>query len=210
MQSAEEVVCAECKAQAVPINDKYCLKCGSPLLDEKCEPCSEMEFHFDFARAAYTYETPAKELIHRLKYDNLRSPAKYFSGEMCRIPSAIRFKEGFDLMIAVPLHHVRKRDRGYNQSELIARKLSSQLGITYAKPVYRRLNTISQTNLSRDARIGNLAGAFALRRNADIAGKRILVIDDVFTTGSTVNEIAKLLKDQGAARVAVLTAARAV
>jgi len=126
------------------------------------------------------------------------------------IPAANRFGEGFDCVCAVPLHRVRKRERGYNQSELLARKLASELGLPFVQPIYRRVYTRSQTNLSRQARLQNLAGAFALRKRSDIAGKRVILVDDVFTTGSTVNEAAQTLKDAGAAKVAVLTAARAV
>jgi len=126
------------------------------------------------------------------------------------MPASKRFRGNFDLVTAVPLHRVRERERGYNQSELLGRALAFELGIPFAQPVLRHQNTRSQTNLSRQARLDNLSGAFALRRNADVAGKRIIVVDDVFTTGTTVNEVSHVLKAGGASRVAVLTATRAV
>ncbi len=210
MDSAAQVLCDTCRDRLVPIVEKYCLKCGAPLQGYHCEACSHLEFVFDFARSVFIYQSPAQELVHSLKYDSLTSPAAFFSKALLDIPAANRFGEGFDCVCAVPLHRVRKRERGYNQSELLARKLASELGLPFVQPIYRRVYTRSQTNLSRQARLQNLAGAFALSKRSDIAGKRVILVDDVFTTGSTVNEAAQTLKDAGAAKVAVLTAARAV
>ncbi len=210
MDSASQVLCEQCLERLVPILENYCLKCGAPLEDYNCEPCSHLDFVFDFARAAFVYQFPTQELVHSLKYDSLTSSAAFFSRALLEIPAVNRFGEGFDCVCAIPLHRVRKRERGYNQSELLARKLASLLGLPFVQPIYRRVYTRSQTNLSRQARLENLAGAFALRRKSDIARKRVILVDDVFTTGSTVNEASKLLKDAGAARVAVLTATRAI
>ncbi len=210
IDSASQVLCEQCQERLVPILENYCLKCGSPLENYNCEACSHLDFVFDFARAAFVYQSPTRELVHSLKYDSLTSPAAFFSRALMEIPAANRFGARFDCVCAIPLHRVRKRERGFNQAELLARKLASMLGLPYVQPIYRRVYTRSQTNLSRQARLENLAGAFALRRKSDIAGKRVILVDDVFTTGSTVNEASKLLKDAGAARVAVLTATRAV
>lgn len=209
-EAASELLCADCRAKLRPIARNYCPKCGAPLDNYRCGPCSETKFEFDIARAAYVFDGPARDLLHRFKYDDFRACAGFFSRALLQLPSAVRWKGHFDLVMAVPLHHVRKRDRGFNQSELLARKLAAGLGIPYSRPVYRRYNTPSQTNLSREARTQNLDGAFALRRGADIAGKRVILVDDVFTTGSTANEISRLLKANGAARIAVVTATRVV
>ncbi len=210
IDSAAEVLCPECRERLLPIAQNYCDKCGAPLEDYRCEACSHLVYEFDYARAAFVYQAPAQELVHHLKYDGLRSPAAFFSQALTRIPAAKRFAHSFDLIMAVPLHRVRERDRGYNQSELLGRALAEELGLPFAQPVIRRLNTRSQTNLSRQARLDNLSGAFRLRRRADVAGKKIIVVDDVFTTGTTVNEVSRVLKAGGAARVVVLTATRAV
>jgi ComF family protein len=210
IDSAAQVLCGDCILAAQPILENYCDKCGSPLRDYNCPACSETDFAFDLARSAYVYKDPVESLVHQLKYNSLRSPARFFATALLNIPAAGRFAKGYDLVSSVPLHHVRKRDRGYNQSELIARKLARELGLPYGEPVFRKINTLSQTNLSSAARRANLQGAFALRKNANLAGKRVILLDDVFTTGSTVNEIAQLLKSGGAAKVLVLTATRAV
>lgn len=210
MQSAAQVLCEECQERLVPILEKYCLKCGTPLQGYHCEACSHMDFIFDFARSAFVYQFPAQELVHSLKYDSLLSPAAFFSKALLDIPASNRFGAGFDCVCAVPLHRVRKRERGFNQAELLARKLASLLDLPFVQPIYRCVYTRSQTNLSRQARLQNLAGAFALRRKSDVANKRVILVDDVFTTGSTVNEASRCLKAAGATKIAVLTAVRAV
>jgi competence protein ComFC len=203
-------LCPECKESLQPIASEYCLKCGVPLSAKPCPVCSESTFKFSFARAGWCFQGPAQELVHSLKYDHLLSPVKFFASGLMEIPSLVRFSHGYDLIMAVPLHRVKKRDRGFNQSELIARELAKRLNIPYLEPVIRRVNTLSQTNLGREARKNNLHNAFQLRKKADVTGKKIILVDDVFTTGTTVNEISALLKEHDADRIAVLTATRAV
>lgn len=209
IDQASKIICGDCQNRLIPIKKDYCPRCGGPLRDYHCPACAEQRFAFDFARAAFVYESPVRELVHAFKYSSLRSPGAFFTPAMLRIPAASRLAGHFDIVMAVPLHPVRQRERGYNQSELIARQLARELGIEYRNPVRRICNTTSQTNLSREARLKNLDAAFALRRKAMVSGRRVLLVDDVFTTGTTVNEIAKLLKKAGAAKVAVLTASRA-
>jgi hypothetical protein len=110
-----------------------------------------------------------------------------------------------DFLCPVPLHRVRKRERGYNQSELIAYAASVISGMPYAEPLKRRFYTRSQTLLSRAKRHKNLLNAFKVINANDVKGKRIIVVDDVFTTGSTLNEIAKTLLAAGAGKVTALT-----
>lgn len=210
VDGAWEVLCPDCRERLLPIAENYCDKCGAPLENYRCEACSHLDYVFDYARAAYIYQEPVQELVHHLKYDALRSPAAFFSQALLDIPAAKRFANNFDLVTAVPLHRVRQRERGYNQSELLGRALAERLNLPFSQPVLRHVNTRSQTNLSRQARLDNLEGAFSLARKAAVAGKRIIVVDDVFTTGTTVNEVARVLKAGGASRVAVLTATRAV
>ncbi len=210
VDAAAEVLCPECRERLLPIAENYCDKCGAPLENYRCEACSHLAYEFDYARSAYVHQTPAQELVHHLKYDALRSPAFFFGHALLGIPAAKLFRGHFDLVTAVPLHRVRQRERGYNQSELLGRALAEELGIPFVQPVLRHVNTRSQTHLSRQARLDNLSGAFSLRRKANVSGQRVIVVDDVFTTGTTVNEVSRVLKAGGAARVAVLTATRAV
>ena len=116
-----------------------------------------------------------------------------------------------DWLIPVPLHPTRKRERGFNQSGEMARHLSHIVGVPVAQHwLLRTRPTKVQAGLTRRERRQNVSGAFALSEQADVHGKAVLVIDDVFTTGATLNECARILRQSGAARVAVLTVARVI
>jgi ComF family protein len=155
---------------------------------------------FDLARSALLFTEPLRQIIHHLKYSDRVSLAKPLGNLMRDLLDAEQFHG--TIVIPVPLHRARERARGYNQAELLAARLG--------RPVERRLlrrrkNTPSQTGLSRAQRKRSLAGAFEVR--GSFSGS-VIVVDDVYTTGATINEIAKTLKRAGAERVEVLTAAR--
>jgi len=147
------------------------------------------------------FNDQAREIVHHLKYSDRVSLAKPIG----RILQRLLDNENFagDLAIPVPLHRSRERERGFNQSELIA----NELGLTVdARLIRRRKKTATQTGLSRWERTKNLSAAFELLGRVD--GMRVILIDDVFTTGATMNEISKVLKRGKAERVEVLTFAR--
>lgn len=203
------ILCNSCHSQVVLLTGKLCPKCGSLLNSIFCDTCSEHDFAFEHNYSVFQYGEVVQQLVHSLKYDEYKSAADYLINGMqdsCRERDEYR---AYDAVIPVPLHPVRKRERGYNQSEILARALASSLGIKYSNPLKRRYYTKSQTLLSKTQRIHNLNGAFALKFNKKVEGKAFILVDDVFTTGSTVNEISKLLLSKGARKVAVITAARA-
>ncbi len=209
LDNAGDTICEECKERVALLTDDYCPKCGSPLEDHVCEACAEHSYSFDLHRSVFRYGDVVQNLIHGLKYNERRKVAGYFGSAMRSRTAETGEFDGFDYVMAVPLHRVRKRERGYNQSELLGKELAKGLGIPYRELVGRRLYTLSQTRLSKQQRERNLEGAFRLKRRAGLAGKNVIIVDDVFTTGTTVDRISKLLKDNGAAKVAVMTAARA-
>ena len=155
---------------------------------------------FDFARSALLFTNTLREIIHHLKYGDRVSLAKPLGD----ILKQCHEREPFtgDLVIPVPLHSARERARGFNQAELIAARLGLR---TAGRLLRRRKATPSQTGLTRNQRKRNLAGAFEVR--GEVSGT-VIVVDDVYTTGSTMNEIARTLKRAGAERVEVLTVAR--
>ena len=155
---------------------------------------------FDFARSALIFTDTLREFIHHLKYSGRVSLANPL-GEILKGCLDSESFEG-NLIIPVPLHPSRERQRGFNQAELIASRLGRPVA---ARLLRRRKNTPSQTDLSRSERKRNLAGAFDVRK--PVSGT-VIVVDDVYTTGSTMNEIARTLKRAGAERVEVLTVAR--
>ncbi|MDP2173057.1 MAG: ComF family protein [Candidatus Cloacimonadaceae bacterium] len=210
METASLIVCDTCLELNGALDEDVCKKCGTPLESEDCDVCAENEFYFDIARAAYRFSGPMQTIIHQLKYNGMVSPVSFIVKGMQTTVNANAELSDIDFITAVPLHRVRRRERGFNQSELLARALAKALGVKYADPVSRHQYTESQTRLHKQQRIKNLGGAFKLRHKADLTNKRVLLIDDVFTTGSTVNEVSQVLKSGGAGYIAVLTAARAV
>ena len=194
--------CPDCWSSLVPVPPPFCPQCGdpAPAIEGLCGLCRTAEHVFDFARSALLFTETLREIIHHLKYSDRVSLAKPLGNLLKECLERETFSGS--LIVPVPLHRTRARVRGYNQAELIASRLGRPLASDLLR---RRKNTASQTGLSRNQRKLNLAGAFEVRRK--ISGG-IIVVDDVYTTGSTMNEIAKTLKRAGASRVEVLTVAR--
>ncbi len=198
-------LCEQCIDKLPLIANDFCPKCGRPETPADCPACAEFRYAFDQARAVYLYEGVVKNLIHKLKYDDGMAIAPWLA---LRGYEYLRQREVFldaDLLTAVPLHPVRLRERGYNQSRLIAGSLAKLMQKPYSNAlVVQKKYHPSQTMLTRTDRIANLCGVFK-KGNQSCRGKRVLLIDDVFTTGTTVNETAKILLAAGALKVYVLT-----
>jgi ComF family protein len=157
---------------------------------------------FDAAYSFGAYEGVLRDLIHLFKYGRVRTLARPLSGLLAQ---ALPRDEVFDATVAVPLYWIRRLKRGFNQSELLARGLARRTGIPVMKALGRVRPTPTQAGLSNSARRLNVAKAF---RAGNVQGKRILLIDDVMTTGATAAACASALKQAGARRVALLTVAR--
>jgi len=209
MGNVADVICDLCIEQLALVSEDICPKCGTPLEEDGCPACADTEFRFAIARAAWMFSGPVQVMIHKLKYDQYLSPVPFLARGMHYILQSEPVFAGADLITCVPLHHTRKRERTFNQSELLGRALAAQSGIAYSELLRRHSYTHSQTKLSKTQRRANLHGAFSLRSKAQVSGRKVILVDDVFTTGSTVNEAAGVLLDAGAAEVFVLTAARA-
>ena len=145
-----------------------------------------------------------------MKYDEMTKVAKFLGEQTVHYLNKLQPFDKIDLIAPVPLHKVRKRARGFNQAELLTCEISEQMNWLHVPHLtLRNRFTETQTKLGRKDRQKNVSGAFTLNINFDIQGKNILLVDDVFTTGATVNSISSLLKDNGASKVYVLTIARA-
>jgi len=208
LEDQSQVLCEACEGKISLYSGSLCKVCGSEMKEYPCEVCAEENYAFDLARSVFRYSTPIKDLIHELKYNGYVSPAGYFALPLAELIEGDEDLQDYDYFCAVPLHTVRKRERGYNQSDLIAYATAKLLGKPYLNPVSRRINTLSQTLLSKAGRIKNLSGAFYIKDIAAVKGKSVIVVDDVFTTGTTLNEIAKQLRLAGAERIAAVTVAR--
>jgi len=198
-------VCPSCWNRMKPLEPPYCPRCGmpAPFIEGPCGACRRQEHAFDFARSALIFNDPLREVIHHLKYSDRVSLARPLGSLLCGCLEREAFQS--HVVIPVPLHRKRERSRGYNQAGLIAESLAKLNRKIDTATLYRRKNTPSQTGLSRSQRTLNLSGAFGVRGRVP---ECVLVVDDVFTTGSTLHEVAKTLKRNGADRVEVLTVAR--
>jgi ComF family protein len=171
--------------------------------DGICALCRNGYRGFDFAYCYGSYDGPLKDLIHLYKYGRVQSLAAWF---IPLLANALPLGSSFDLVVPVPLHWRRRWQRGFNQAAQLAKGIAKHRGFQYSSLLSRRRWTGSQTALSHHARRGNVAGAFRLR--GDVKGLRILLIDDVMTTGATAGACALILKRAGAKSVTLLTLAR--
>lgn len=207
-------ICVPCY-QALPKNDSTCIRCALPLPDDidgnvLCGRCVNKRPHYDYSRSLFIYEDEVVSLIHQLKFGEKICYARSI-GEMLLtvVNNELLPDQGRpDCIIPVPLHNKRLRRRGYNQSTEISRVMAKKLAIPIAyDAVVRTRHTKAQMELKAKDRQKNIKGAFSV---IDVKKyTHVLITDDVVTTGSTVNELAKVLKDKGVERVGVLSVARA-
>ena len=188
----------------------YAISIGSDAL---CVLCRRLEPPYVKAAAYGSYESGLRELIHLLKYDGVR-PAANVLGRMLAeaiVPLQQHFNAGKVLVVPVPLHAGKRRQRGFNQAELIAQaalKLEPSRRFELKPVLDRTRETQSQIGLSRHQRRENLRGAFAVNKPEEVRGWEVLLVDDVFTTGTTVSECARVVSRAGATKVYVATVAR--
>jgi ComF family protein len=160
---------------------------------------------FDAAYSFGAYEGTLRKLIHLFKYGRIRTLAKPLGDHLAL---AIPRDQKFDLIVPMPLHWRRRWERGFNQSALLAREIARRYAIPVVSAARRTRATRSQAGLSHHERRSNVSRAFAVKRKSRIAGQRVLLIDDVMTTGATASACAQALRDAGAKYVALLTLAR--
>lgn len=163
------------------------------------------------ARALGTYEGSLQEAIHHWKYEGKTSLTPFFAEWMAEGLKRYWPPDFFDLLIPVPLHLQRLRERGFNQALLLVKELSRRTGTPYRKAILQKKKpTVPQVNLSGAEREQGLRGAFQLMGEEELVGRSLLLVDDVYTTGATVNECSKVLLRGGAKRVDVFTLAHAI
>ena len=199
-------LCTDCESYLPPLQKPYCILCASPRVPQLCESCRRVAPAFDSVRAPYEFLGSVRNIVHDLKYRNVRIAGPYGA----RLLAAYLERNPYpvDAYCPVPLHPRRERSRGFNQSELIARELSVLTGIPMDTTALRRTrNTPPQVSMdSADDRQSNIEDAFEC--TTDVPGRRYMLIDDVITTGSTMSACADALKDAGAANVWGLAFAR--
>jgi len=206
--------CWDCWADIQPLEPPFCHRCGDPVSGAVehqfvCYACSGTMPFYNFARSVSRYSGVVGDALRHLKYEQAIWLAPDLSKLLAATVRSEYSKERFDVVIPVPLHATRRRERGYNQSALLAQALATQLETIFIGKGLKRIRpTISQTNLTAGDRLSNVSGAFEIGKSKAIVGRKVLLVDDVMTTGATVNACAKTLKKSGAQSVHVITVAR--
>ncbi len=207
-------LCKNCMKQLQVPGPLICRRCGAVLKSGgahcfACRGSKAKKYKCQTIRSAWVFNTPSRALVHALKYNQQEYVAPFMAEQMMKRFCAYPELSEADLIIPVPLFPRRKRARGYNQSELLARYFSKQTGIDLdVASLVRVRNTVSQTTLGRRGRLENMVGAFLCKNPSNIKGKTVLLIDDVATTGATLEGCAVALKQSGAKKVLAYTYAR--
>lgn len=198
------------------VQPPFCGRCGLPFegsitVEFSCWMCREHELHFRKARAAVQYLGVVREAIHRYKYNHHVWIERFLARLLCEAAAPEVSQAGYDGIVPIPLHWMRRLERSFNQAERLARALSQATGVPVQNRLLRRrTRTESQTRLSRSERAANMKRAFEYRGQGGLHGTKWVLVDDVVTTGATASACAKVLMDNGAAVVDVWSVARNV
>ena len=204
----DKYFCDECYKSLPFLTDKICDHCGrrTPYAVNYCLSCKNKQTAMTVARSVFDYEMPVTLMIHRLKYRERRYLAKIFAVYM----ADVYFKNYFnsDVIVYIPMFKKDERKRGYNQAKLIAEELSEIINVKIAEDTLVKVKkTKHQVGLNREERLKNLKDSLKIKSAKEIKGKSVLIVDDVMTTGATVETAAELLKRRGAKEIKVLTVA---
>lgn len=198
-------VCARCAPMVSAIGGAACDRCGA-MRAERCG-CAELPDAVVDVRSAMPFDGWVRTAIHALKYEGERARARHLGDLLLSIAPAA---SDVDVIVPVPLHPRRHRDRGFNQAHLLAERVSSRLGHAEVITIGRRGSSLPQVGLGGDERRANVANAFFVPDGAGVAGRRVLLVDDVITTTSTMAACSLALADAGAVSIRCVSVARAV
>ena len=204
--SGDALLCPACSLDLPRLPEKTCPQCTLPTsYGERCGACLKTPPHFEATLAPFLYEFPVDRIIHALKYGHQLVVAEWAAAEL----AACCTGRDISLIMPLPLHPARLRERGFNQSAEVARRIGNRLNFQVDRSsLLRCRDTPPQAALPLKERRGNVRGAFECRR--DLSGERILLVDDVLTTGATAGECARILHLHGAREVTVAVLARAL
>ncbi len=208
--SSQELVCPDCLRKLPFINSCFCKKCGKPTLHSvfNCQACKGKRVYFSLCRSLGKYEEPLKGLIHQFKYSHRKNLAFFFASFVTE--HFDNLISPVDLITFIPMLSPKERERGYNQAELLGREIANLARKPIEPTLYFKRKIKEQNTLKLEERKNNVKDAFSikLRFGLDLKGKTVLLVDDVYTTGSTVIEASKVLKKAGVKEVRVITLAR--
>ena len=206
LKDQRRMICPECEKKLRPIGHPRCYKCGKPIEEgEYCKDCQKHTHIFDQGRGLWIQKQPVSRAIYQFKFHNKRYYASVFAEEMMKRYGEWIYRNEIKEIIPIPLYKAKQRKRGFNQALLIAKELSILSGIPVNEnAVFRIRNTKPQKILNPMERSRNLKGAFGVKKTWEVKNK-VLLIDDIYTTGSTMDRVAKVLKKAGAQKVYFLT-----
>lgn len=198
-------ICPSCREKLPYISEPRCMKCSKPIeLEEKefCSDCERKAYQFDRGYAVWTYDEAMKHSIADFKYHGRKENAKFYVEEILRLYGNKLLTLSPDVIVPVPIHSSKLRERGYNQAELLAGGIGQGLGITVLPDLLiRNRKTLPQKKLSDKERLQNLLEAFAFNEKASARNqkqiKKVLLVDDIYTTGSTIEACTNVLKSNG-------------
>lgn len=206
LRNQKHLICPECAGNLKPYSGPRCMKCGKPVEEEReyCSECTGRERAFTKGRGIYLYDDRMRASLVKYKYYGRREYGDFYAAAICTYARTEIERWKPDLLIPVPLHPSKKRVRGFNQAEYLAERIGAYYGIPVSSRILvKTRKTKSQKKLDARERRRNLQGAFTVKERVD--GLHILIIDDVYTTGSTMDAAAFCLRMAGAASVCFLT-----
>lgn len=205
LKDQKRMICLQCETMLHPIGHPRCFKCGKPVeKGEYCRDCQKRKHMFEQGRGIFVYDSSMRRSVTRYKYYGCREYGDFYAKAMYRYAKMELREWKPDLIVPVPVHRSKERMRGFNQAAYLAERISRYTGIPADMGlVQKNIKTKSQKKLNALQRRKNLEKAFCV--TGDVRGKDILVIDDVYTTGSTIDAMASCLKKKGAENVYFLT-----
>ena len=210
---ANFLLCYKCNEQLKPTNYSLCAVCEQPILpgEISCSVHSEAtdEEPVLFVRPITEFNDVVRRCLHGLKYQGRADIGEYLGNILGRLVRDDPLFKDFDVLVPIPIHKVRRRERGYNQSEILGERIAHFTKIIYRNDIAERVRwTKSQTTLGKDERKTNVAGVFRIRRPELIRGNNVLIVDDVVTTGATTKSLAYELRRAGAKKIGVICVAK--
>lgn len=215
-QGPSNWICNDCLGQIISFNESVCKTCGKPLYldyqtsDYCCGDCLGDPPPYDILRSFGRYEGGLRKMIHHFKYNRLPGLADDLSGFLIDVMKNAHFPNDFDRVFYVPVHRNKLIERGFDPTFLLAGNIAAEFDVPLSTNTLRKVKeTVPQVSLSRKDRLKNVTGTFSFESTNLIEGKKVLLVDDVYTTGATMKECSTVLKSSGAEKVFCLTLARA-